>query len=290
MANTGTVMRVWGKDGTRSGALVRGLGLAFILVVLHPISLALAQEPVGEKLTDTSSGEVAQDTPQPAPPAPWYQNPLKNQFVFSLGLAMWPSLGDKEFGTTSTTSLPGSLNSVGGALQLAYERHIAHWQHSDLYLGAEFGGFLFGNDQAVLGTQSSTGSPVKGMLDSRAWYAGPSIKFMIGEGRVKFFVGGGVGYYSLNITESDEVPRPPCANYGSCFVAKRSLTKSAIGGHVSLGIDLVAYQTQSGWQWRIRLEDDIHLVNYGSLDHFSPGVGGLSGPLNVTQIGIIGGF
>ena len=266
-----------------------GLGLGFILVVLHPISLALAKEPVGEKLTDTSSVEVAQDTPPPAPPTPWYQNPLKNQFVFSLGLAIWPSLGDKEFGATSGTSLPGSLNSVGGALQLAYERHIAHWQRGDLYLGAEFGGFLFGNDQAVLGTQSSTGSPVKGMLDSSAGYVGPSIKFMIGEGRAKFFVGGGVGYYFLNLTEKDEAP-PPCTKIIPCFTAKRSLTKSAIGGHISLGIDLAAYQTQSGWQWRIRLEDDIHLVNYGSLDHFSPGVGGLSGPLNVIQIGIIGGF
>lgn len=265
------------------------LGLSLILGVLHLTSIAVAQEPVEAKEADTTVVLPTQGAPPPALLAPWYQDPLKNQFVFSLGLASWPSLGDKEFGTTSATSLPGSLNSVGGALQLAYERHIAHWRPGHLYLGAEFGGFLFGNDQAVLGTEPSTGSPVKGMLDSRAWYAGPSIKFMIGEGRVKFFVGAGVGYYSLNLTETEEAS-PPCTKFGGCFITKRSLTKSAIGGHVSLGIDLAVYQTQAGWQWRIRLEDDIHLVNFGSLDHFSPGVGGLSGPINVIQIGVIGGF
>jgi len=98
---------------------------------------------------------------------------------------------------------------------------------------------------------------------------------------------GGVGYYSLKLTESDEVPKPLCTNFGPCFITKRSLTKSAIGGHVSLGLDLAA---QSGWQWRLRLEDDIHLVNYGSLDHFAPGVGGLLGPLNVIQVSVMGGF
>jgi len=64
---------------------------------------------------------------------------------------------------------------------------------------------------------------------------------MIGEERVKFLVGGGVGYYSLKLTESDEVPKPPCMNFGPCFITKRSVTKSAIGGHVSLGIDLAAF-------------------------------------------------
>ncbi len=282
-------MRVWGDGGTRSGSVLMWLGLGFILVVYNPTSFAVAQEPVEVERADTTAVEPAQDTPPPAPPEPWYKTPTKNLFVFSLGLAIWPSLGDKEFGTTSATSSPGSLNSVGRALQAAYERHIAHWHRGDLYLGAEVGGFLFDNDQAVLGTEPSTGSPVKGMLDSRLWYAGPSIKFMIGEGRVKFFVGGGVGYYSLNLAESNEAP-PPCTKFGGCFITKRSLTKSAIGGHVSLGIDLAAYQTQSGWQWRIRLEDDIHLVNYRSLDNFSPGAGGLSGPLNVIQIGVMGGF
>jgi len=283
-------MGVWEKRGMKNGSILMWLGVGLILIKLTPISAAVAQEPVEAGQADETAVESAQEPPPPAPPAPWYQDPLKNQFVFSLGLASWPSLGDKEFGTVSATSLPGSLNSVGGALQMAYERHIAHWQRGNLYLGAEFGGFLFDNNQAVLGTQSSTGSPVKGMLDSRLWYAGPSIKFMIGEGRVKFFVGGGVGYYSLNVTESDEVPRPPCTSILPCLNTKRSLTKSAIGGHVSLGLDLAVFQTQSGWQWRIRLEDDIHLVNFGSLDNFSPGAGGLSGPLNVIQIGIIGGF
>ncbi|MDH4081766.1 MAG: hypothetical protein OEU68_18365 [Nitrospira sp.] len=106
--------------------------------------------------------------------------------VLSLGGAIWPSLGDKEFGATSATSLPGSLNSFGIAFQVAYERHIVHWQRGDLYLGAEFGGFRLDNEQKAESIQPATGNPVKGALDSFAWYAGPSIKLMIGEERVRF--------------------------------------------------------------------------------------------------------
>jgi hypothetical protein len=283
-------MRGWGNGDTRSDSVLMWLGLSLILIVLDPTSFAVAQELGEGELADTTAVEPAQETPPPAPSEPWYKTPTKNNLVLSLGGAIWPSLGDKEFGTTSVTSLPGSLNSLGIAFQVAYERPVVHWQRGDLYLGAEFGGFRFDNDQEANSIQATTGNLVKGALDFFAWYAGPSIKFMVGEGPVRLFVGGGVGYYSLKLTESDEVPRPPCTNYGPCFIAKRSLTKSAIGGHVSLGIDFAAHQTQSGWQWRIRLEDDIHLVNYGSLDNFSPGAGGLSGPINVIQIGIIGGF
>lgn len=290
MAKTGTVIRVWGKDATRSGALVMGLGLGFILVALHPTSWAMAQGSVEEQSAGLSTVEPAQDTPPPALPEPWYKTPAKNNLVISLGGAIWPSLSDKEFGPTSATGLSGGLNSLGIAFQVAYERHIIHWQRGDLYLGAEFGGFRFDNDKED-STQPTTETVAKGALDSFAWYVGPSIKFMIGEGRVKFFVGGGGGYYSLKLTETDVFTRPLCTSVlPTCGTTKRSLTKSAMGGHVSFGLDLAVFQTQSGWQWRIRLEDDIHLVNYGSLDHFSPGVGGLSGPLNVIQIGIIGGF
>jgi len=283
-------MRVLENGGTKSSSLLMWLGLSLIFIKLTPTSIAVAQEPVEAGQADETAVESAQETPPPPPPEPWHKTPTKNNLVLSLGGAIWPSLGDKEFGTTSVTSLPGSLNSLGIAFQVAYERPIVHWQRGDLYLGAEFGGFRFDNDQEAESIQPTTGNLVKGALDSFAWYAGPSIKFMVGEGPVRFFVGGGVGYYSLKLTESDEVPRPPCANFGPCFITKRSLTKSAIGGHVSLGIDFAAIQTQSGWQWRIRLEDAIHLVNFGSLDNFSPGVGGLSGPVNVIQISVMAGF
>jgi len=202
---------------------------------------------------------------------------------------LWPSLGNTDFGTSGTTG-SGHVSSTGLAFEAAYHRHIAHWARGDLYLGPEFGAFIFNNQNSDNPTQPSTGQPIQGALDASVFYAGPSIKFMMGEGRFKYFLGAGGGYYHLDLTESDEIPRPPCTNYGPCFQTNRSLNKGTIGGYVSLGVDLIAFDTQTGWNWRVRLEDKIHLVNFGSLDSFSPGAGNLSGPINVLQVGVVAGF
>jgi len=261
--------------------------LALTIVALRAAPSALAQEP-GEA---APVGEVVADSNKALPsPKKWYEEPTKNLFTLALGGAIWPSLGNKEFGTTSANaSHPGHVSSAGFAVETAYHRHIAHWERGDLYLGGEFGAFIFNNQGSDDTTQSST-SPITGDLDARVWYAGPSIKFMMGQGRFKYFLGAGGGYYQLDLSESDEIPRPPCTNLGPCFETKRSLNKSAIGGYVSLGVDLAAFRTESGWVWRLRLEDKIHLVNFGSLDSFSPGAGNLSGPINVIQIGVLTGF
>lgn len=261
--------------------------LALPIVVLSPAPHAVAQEP-GEA---APVGEVAADSTKALPPPKeWYEEPTKNLFTLALGGAIWPSLGNKEFGTTSATAnRPGHVSSAGFAFETAYHRHIAHWERGDLYLGGEFGAFIFDNKDSGDITQSST-SPITGDLDARVWYAGPSIKFMMGQGRLKYFLGAGGGYYHLGLSESDEIPHPTCTNLGPCFETKRALNKSAIGGYVSLGVDLAAFRTDSGWVWRLRLEDKVHLVNFGSLDSFAPGAGNLSGPINVIQIGVVTGF
>jgi hypothetical protein len=261
-----------------------GLGLTLVALYLPPY--AVAQEsveaaPGGEAILN--SGEttsIAQTT---------YKEPTKNLFTLALGWALWPSLGNKDFGTSGSTE-SGHVSSSGLAFEAAYHRHIAHWRHSDLYLGPEFGAFIFNNENSDNPTQPSTGQPIQGALDARVFYAGPGIKFMTGEGRLKYFLGAGGGYYHVDLTESDEVPRPPCTNFGPCFQTNRSLNKGTIGGYVSLGVDLIAFDTQTGWNWRVRLEDKIHLVNFGSLDSFSPGAGNLSGPINAIQVGVVAGF
>jgi hypothetical protein len=263
------------------------LGLA--LVFLSPTLHAVAQES-GEA---SPLGEAAADSGEPIPlPEQSYKEPVKNLSTLALGGALWPSLGNKEFGTTSASTQPGHISSGGLAFETAYHRRIAHWELGNLYLGADFGGFTFDNKDSGETTQPSTGQPIKGDLDARVWYAGPSIKFMMGEGRFKYFLGAGGGYYQFDLTESDEIPRPPCTNFSllPCFETKRSLKRSAMGGYASLGVDLTAFHTESGWEWRLRLEDKIHLVNFGSLDRFSPGAGHLSGPINVIQVGVVAGF
>jgi hypothetical protein len=261
--------------------------LALLIVVLCPTPHAVAQEP-GEA---APVGEVAADSKKALPPPKeWHEEPTKNLFTLALGGAIWPSLGNKEFGTTSATANgSGQVSTMGFAFETAYHRHIAHWERGDLYLGGEFGAFIFHNKDSGDITQSST-SPITGDLDASVWYAGPSIKFMMGQGRLKYFLGGGGGYYHLDLTESNEIPHPTCTNFGPCFETKRSVSKSAMGGYVSLGVDLAAFRTDSGWVWRLRLEDKIHLVNFGSLDSFAQGTGNLSGPINVIQIGVVTGF
>jgi len=261
--------------------------LSLTIVVLSPTLYAVAQEPGEAAPVREVAADVGEAIP---PPKEWYTEPTKNLFTLGLGLAIWPSLGNKEFGTTPPTATrPGQVSTTGFAFETAYHRQIAHWERGDLYLGGEFGGFIFDNQGSGDTTQSST-SPITGNLDARVWYAGPSIKFMMGEGRVKYFLGGGGGYYHLDLTESTEIPHPTCTNLGPCYETNRSLSKSAIGGYVSLGADLAAFRTESGWIWRLRLEDKIHLVNFGSLESFSPGAGNLSGPINVIQFGVVTGF
>jgi len=274
-----------GSIRPRSALLCFALGLT--IIVLCPIPLAVAQEPSEA----APGGEVATDSTKALPPPKeWYEEPTRNLFTLALGGAIWPSLGNKEFGTTSATAnRPGQVSSLGFALETAYHRHIAHWGRGDLYLGGEFGAFFFGKQGPGDTTQSST-STTTGDLDARMWYAGPSIKYMMGQGRFKYFLGAGGGYYQLDLSESVNIPPPTCTSIAPCFETKRSVNKSAMGGYVSLGVDLAAFQTESGWVWRLRLEDKIHLVNFGSLDSFSPGAGNLSGPINVIQIGVVTGF
>lgn len=269
-------------------SMLTWFALVLTIVVLSPTPYAVAQEP-GEA---APVGEVAADSGEPIPPLPErsYKEPTKNLSTLALGGALWPSLGNKEFGTTSAATHPGHVSSGGLAFEIAYHRHIAHWERGNLYLGAEFGAFIFNNKESGETPQSSTGQPIKGDLDARVWYVGPSIKFMMGEGRFKYFLGAGGGYYQFDLSESDEIPRPPCTNLGPCFETKRSLNRSAMGGYGSLGVDWVAFHTESGWEWRLRLEDKIHLVNFGRLDSFSPGAGHLSGPINVIQVGVVAGF
>src|SRR6185436_289897 len=117
--------------------------LALTIVALRPTPSAFAQEP-GDA---APAEEVVADSNKALPaPKKWYEEPTKNLFTLALGGAIWPSLGNKEFGTTSATaSHPGHVSSAGFAVETAYHRHIAHWERGDLYLGGEFGAFIFHN-------------------------------------------------------------------------------------------------------------------------------------------------
>jgi len=247
-------------------------------------SLAAAQEHDEQSRTDAPQDSASQEetahvkSVPVAPPAA--SAAQKNLFSISLNGAYWPSLGDKALGSPMSNSSK-NLSSLGVALAGAYHRHIVHWDMGDLYLGGEAGLLNFDNSQdSIPPNQLMTGK-----LDARLWYAGPSLKFMMGKGRLRYYIGAGGGYYEVSIWESNEIPRPPCTNIGPCLNTVNSLHRSTFGGFVSVGADIIVWTTQSGWQWRVRLEDQIHFLHFGSLNSFAPGVGNLSGPINVMQIG-----
>ena len=148
-----------------------------IPVVLSPTPKTFAQGP-GEALPQegaaADSGESIPTLPERS-----YKAPMTNLLTVALGGALWPSLGNTEFGTTTAATHPGT-SSGGFAFETAYHRHIAHWERGDLYLGGEFGAFIFDNKDSGDPTQLST-SPNTGDFDAkRGPYAGPSIKFMTG--------------------------------------------------------------------------------------------------------------
>lgn len=240
------------------------------------------QSEVASSPENSSQAEPVPTEPVPTPPLPEYPL-MKNLFALTLGAAYWPSLDNKTL--TAASSHP-KLSSFGIALSGAYHRHVVHWPAVDLYLGAEIGLFNFDN------TSESTPSnqPITGDLDGRVWYVGPSFKFMMAKRPFTYYVGGGGGYYEVSITESNELPRSACTRLGPCFNTVNSLHRSTFGGFVSLGAELILFMTQSGSQWRLRLEDQIHIVNFGSIESFAPGAGNLSGPINVLQIGLVLGF
>ena len=114
--------------------------LALTIVVLSPPSYALAQEPDESAPVAEVAADSNRDFP---PPKEWYEEPTKNLFALGLGLAIFPSLGNTEFvTTTATANHPGHVSFAGFALETAYHRHIAHWERGDLYLGGEFGAFF----------------------------------------------------------------------------------------------------------------------------------------------------
>ena len=73
--------------------------LALTIMVLCPTPYAIAQGPSEA----APQWEAAADSTRPVPPLPEesYEEPIKNLLTLALGGAIWPSLGNKEFGTTT---------------------------------------------------------------------------------------------------------------------------------------------------------------------------------------------
>jgi hypothetical protein len=64
---------------------------------------------------------------------------------------------------------------------------------------------------------------------------------------------------------------------------EKFVKKQSFGGYVSVGIDLPI--RIGGFGLLLRLEDKLHWADFGNLGNFSPGSGGLTGPINTIHIG-----
>ena len=106
---------------------------------------------------------------------------------------------------------------------------------------------------------------------------------------MKYFLGGEAATINSPSMSPVNIPAPTCTSIAPCVEVKRSLNTSALGGYVSLGVDLAVFRTESGWEWRLRLEDKIHRSQLWE-SRLLTRSWTLSGPINVLQVGMVAGF
>lgn len=217
------------------------------------------------------------------------QRSPKNLIALAMGAGYWPNLHKVQPDpSVFDPNVFGRPNAWGINIELTYHRQIAHWRNKDLFLGADLG-FLNNENEKTFQERDMDSKTTRTVREARLLsqliYLTPSAKLMFGQPRSwRWFAGGGLGLYGLELAAKDEfgveVER----------FAEKKVKKQAFGGYVSIGTDIPVFRSQSGWEFRLRLEDKLHYVNFGDLGQFAPGSGDLAGPINMMQLGFVAGF
>lgn len=198
-----------------------------------------------------------------------------NVFVFGLGPSYWPGVHDIDPSGSPFADQLGRFHTWGFDLELAYQRRVTRKPRFDLLVGGDFG--LAGHDNSadleiiIL----PSGKTIGGTLTARTLYLTPSVRFVFaGEGRWRFSVGAGAGYYEVDYAEL----------FDDGFEAAELFSASTFGGYLSIGVDRRLWAEQSRWQ--LRLEQKIHFADFGSTETYAAGGGDLEGPISTLLIGL----
>ena len=213
----------------------------------------------------------------------------RNLFALAMGAGYWPNLHKVQPDpSVFDPNVFGRPNTWGINVDLAYHRQVAHWRDKDLFLGVDLG-FLINENEKTFRERDMDSGTIRTTREARLlsslFYLTPSAKLMFGPpGSWRWFAGGGLGLYGVELAVKDEVGAEV-----ERFVEKK-VEKTAFGGYVSIGTDIPVFRSQSGWEFRLRLEDKLHHVDFGNLGPFAPGSGDLAGPINMIQFGLVAGF
>jgi len=202
--------------------------------------------------------------------------------ALAFGAGYWPGLHDVQTSLPFNSQEAGRPRAWGGNIELALHFNTYSWERWKLLLGGDLG-FLFHRNTKTFNVRTIPSSDIeKARFVSTLIHMTPSFKLMGDYQYVRPFIGGGMGLYLFYFEAKLE------DSIGGA--TREEVDKAAFGGYVSLGLDIPLQKSGKGFV--LRLEDKVHLVDFGKIKKnvFSTGSGGLHGPINIIQIGIAYGF
>ena len=202
--------------------------------------------------------------------------------ALAFGAGYWSSLHNIQTGLPSDPNGAGHPRAWSANVELAFHFNAYHWNRWNLLMGGDLG-FLFHRNTKTFKVQEvQTGDIEKARFVSTLIHVTPSLKLIADYQYLRPFMGAGMGLYNFSFSAYLE------DSLGGEI--KQEVAKNAFGGYVSLGLDIPLQNSGKGFV--LRIEDKVHLVDFGKIEKnvFSTGSGGLHGPINVIQIGIAYGF
>jgi hypothetical protein len=199
-------------------------------------------------------------TPEPRTPS---------TLAFGIGVSYWPDVHDLDPAQSPFADQLGLFHTWGFELELGYHRRVARTAGTDLMLGVDFGVLSHENSRDLDAILFPSGVVIDGTLAANVLFLTPSVRWVVaGSSKWRFFVGGGVGYYDVEFSQFLE----------DSFESDELFDESALGGYACAGFD--RRLSAKSARWRLRIENKVHFVDFGSTDSYAPGAGELEGPIS----------
>jgi hypothetical protein len=198
-----------------------------------------------------------------AAPAALAQEVPRFRLGGALGAGIWPELEHLD------PVLGGDFDETGFAAEV--NLHAGGWQlgPARVYVGADVG--FGGHDSDVEGTVERED------LYTSLLFVTPSVKALLGgDGRARWSLDAGIGYYDVSVDEWEEDCDWDCDEWGY-------YDDSTIGGYVGVGMEL-ALGSGERPLWLVA-SVKAHFLELDEPDGIEPG-GDLGGPIYVLSIGL----
>lgn len=230
-------------------------------------------EPPAESVVESPTAGAA-ETADSVPPAPQQEPRSIGAILYiSGGAGYWPDLHHMQ--PDPSWYNPNAIGRPvrwGFNFDFGFELRAYKGERWDLFTGIEVGAVINENERSFKIEPDKSSSEAR--LLSTMIHVTPTIKLVRRYEWLRPYIGAGAGLYILNLSIETETGQE----------LNRELKNNAFGGFVALGIDIPFKRTLPSFV--LRLEDKVHYVDFGRLDHFSPESGRLTGPINVITVGL----